>query len=113
VAAAGDLLLLAAAPGSGSAWILVGFWGTLSRWWGQRRVRIREPELDPRLGKATCGGAGELLAWFPLRSADLRRVGSLGAIVFRRGHGVSGVCSGVGGLLMLLPFPWPAVVARE
>jgi hypothetical protein len=102
-----------AAPGSGSAWILVGLQGTSSRWWGRHRVRIREPELNPYLGKATCGGAGELLAWFPLRSADLGSVGSPGAIVFRRGRGVSGVCSGVGGLLMLLPFPWPAVVASE
>jgi hypothetical protein len=102
-----------AAPGSGSAWILVGFRGTSSRWWGRHHVRIREPEIDPRLGKATCGCAGELLAWFPLRSADIERVGSPGAIVFQRGRGVSGVCLGVGGLLMILPFPWPAVVARE
>jgi hypothetical protein len=80
---------------------------------GRRRVRIREPELNPRLGKATCGGGGELLAWFPLRSTDLGRVGSPGAIIFRRGRGVSRVCSGVGGLLMSLPFPWPTVVARE
>jgi hypothetical protein len=62
-------------------------------------VSIREPELDPRLGKATCGGAGEQLAWFSLRSAELGRVGSPGAIVFRRDRGVFGVCSGVGELL--------------
>jgi hypothetical protein len=102
-----------AALGSGSAWILVELRETSSRWWGRRRVRIREPELDPRLGKATCGCVGELLAWFPLRFVDLGRVGSPGAFVYQRGRGVSGVCSGVGGLLMLLPFPWPAVVARE
>jgi hypothetical protein len=84
-----------------------------SRWWGQHRVRIREPELDPYLDKATCGGAGELLDWFPLRSADLGWVGSPGAIVLRRGRGVSRVYLGVGGLLMLLPSPRSAVVARE
>ena len=70
-------------------------------------------ELDPHLGKATCGGAGELLAWFPLRYADLERVVSPGAVVFRLCRGASGVCSGVGGLLMLLSSPRPAVVARE
>jgi hypothetical protein len=32
----------------------------LSRWRGGF-VRIRELELNPHLGKATCGGAGELL----------------------------------------------------
>jgi hypothetical protein len=97
------------APGSGSAWILVGF-REMSRWWERRRVRIRESELVLHLGKATCGGADELLAWFPL---DLGRVVSPGAIVFRRGRGVSGVYSSVGGLLMLLSSPQPAVVARE
>jgi hypothetical protein len=51
-----------AVPGSGSTWIPVGFWETSSRWWGRHRVRIRELELDPHLGKATCGGAGDLLA---------------------------------------------------
>jgi hypothetical protein len=76
-------------------------------------VGIREPELDPHLGKATCGGAGELLAWYPLRSADLGRVVSPGAVDFRCGRGVFGVCSGVGGLLMLLSSPRPAVVARD
>ena len=35
-------------------------------------------ELDPRLGKATSGGAGELLAWFPLRSVDLGEGGFSG-----------------------------------
>jgi hypothetical protein len=71
------------------------------------------PELDPHLGKATCGGVGELLAWFPLRSADLERAVSPGAVEFRHGRGVLGVCSGVRGLLVLLSFPRPAVVARE
>jgi hypothetical protein len=71
------------------------------------------PELDPHLGKATCGGVGELLTWFPLRSADLGRAVSLGAVDFRHGRGVLGVYSGVGGLLMLLSSPRPAVVARE
>jgi hypothetical protein len=70
-------------------------------------------ELDPHLGKATCGGVGELLACFPLRSADLGMAVSPGAVGFRHGRGVSGVCSGVGGLLSLLSSPWPAVVARE
>jgi hypothetical protein len=70
-------------------------------------------ELDPHLGKATYGGVGELLAWFPLRSANLGRAVSLGALDFRHGHGVPGVCLGVGGLLMLLSSPRPAVVARE
>jgi hypothetical protein len=92
---------------------LLGFQETSSGWWRRRRVGIREPELDPHLGKATCGGVGELLAWFPLRSADLGRVVSLGAVDFRRGRGVPGVCSGVGGLRMLLSSPRPAMVARE
>ena len=86
---------------------------TSSGWWRRRRVGIRVLELDPHLGKATCGGAGELLAWYPLRSADLERVVSPGAVVFRLCRGASGVCSGVGGLLMLLSSPRPAVVARE
>jgi hypothetical protein len=102
-----------AAPNSGSAWILVEFRGTSSRWRGRRRVGIREPELDSHLSKATCGGVDELLNWFPLRSADPGRVGSPGAIVLRRGRGVSGVYLGVGGLLMLLPSPRPTVVVRE
>jgi hypothetical protein len=80
---------------------------------GQRCVRIRERELDPHLGKATCGGTGELLDWFRLRSVDLGRVGSPGATVLRCGHGVFGVYLGVEGLLMLLPSPRPAMVSRE
>jgi hypothetical protein len=59
------------------------------------------------------GGVGELLACFPLRSADLGRAVSPGVIDFRLGRGVSGVYSGVGGLRMLLSSPRPAVVARE
>jgi hypothetical protein len=39
-------------------------------------------ELDPHLGKATCGGTGELLAWFPLISADRGRVDSPGTVEF-------------------------------
>jgi hypothetical protein len=73
-----------------------------------KRAESRSPSRHGHL----CS-TGELLAWFPLGSVDLVRVGSPGAIVFRRGRGVSGVCSGVGGLLMLLSSPRPAVVARE
>ena len=84
---------------------------TSSGWWRRRRVGIRVLELDPHLGKVTCGGAGELLAWFPLRSANLERVVSPGAVVFRLCRGASGV----GGLLLLLLLSStrPAVVARE
>jgi hypothetical protein len=92
---------------------VLGFREIAPRWWRRRRVRIRETGLDPHLGKATCGGAGELLAWFPLRSVDLGRVVSPGVVDFRRGRGVLGVCSGVGGLLLLLSSPRPAVVVRE
>jgi hypothetical protein len=53
-----------------------------SGWWRWHRVGIRVPELDPHLGKATCGGVGELLAYFPLRSADLGRAVSPGAVDF-------------------------------
>jgi hypothetical protein len=70
-------------------------------------------ELDPHLGKATCGGVDELLACFPLRSADLGRAVSPDVVDFRHGREVPGVCSGVGGLLLLLSSPLPAVVARE
>jgi hypothetical protein len=86
----------------------------MSSGWRRRRLfRIRVLKLDPHLGKATCGGAGELLAWYPLRSTDLERVVSPGAVVFRLCRGASGVCSDVGGLLMLLSSPRPAMVARE
>ena len=70
-------------------------------------------ELDPHHGEATCGGAGELLAGCPLRSADLGRMVSSGTVDVRPCRGVCGVCSGVGGLLLLLSSPRPAVVARE
>jgi hypothetical protein len=39
-------------------------------------------ELNPLLGKDTCGGAGVLLAWYPLGSADLGRVVYPGAVEF-------------------------------
>jgi hypothetical protein len=39
-------------------------------------------ELDPHPGKVTCGRAGELLAWYSLRSVDLGRVVSPGTVVF-------------------------------
>jgi hypothetical protein len=39
-------------------------------------------EIDPHLGKDTCGGAGVLLAWYPLGSADLGRVVYPGAVEF-------------------------------
>jgi hypothetical protein len=69
-------------PGSGSAWILLGSQGTSSRWWRRRRVGIRMLDLDPHLGEATCGRAGELLAWYHPRSADRGRVVSPGTVVF-------------------------------
>jgi hypothetical protein len=64
------------------AWDLLGIQETPSGWWRWRRVGIRVLELDPQLGKATCGGAGERPAWYPLRSADLERLVSPGTVVF-------------------------------
>jgi hypothetical protein len=52
----------------------------LSGWWRRHRIGIRGLKLDPHLGKATCGGAGELLARYPLRCMDLVRVVSPGVV---------------------------------